>query len=151
VQLLHGVGAGLQLGIRQAEGEAAGPPVSDIDARLVPESGGKLRPPFSGRPDPSDVFGHAEALGLDPDQGEVASRGPEGGVALVEHRDLGPPSREPPGDGGADHASPDHGDLRVPERSPAHDRALPERTAEVGTPRRPGHGRRGPEREMGDG
>jgi hypothetical protein len=54
----------------------------DVGAGLGGEAGGEIGPEFAGAAGPVGVGGHIGALGLDPDQAEIAAGGAVGDVAL---------------------------------------------------------------------
>ncbi len=86
MQAAQRVGARLQLALRQAEAETAGPLEGNVETRRLLQLGGKTRPGVRRAHRPARIFGHAEPLGLHPDQREVAARGAHGIVALIEQR-----------------------------------------------------------------
>ena len=85
--------------------KAAGPLEGDVDAGLLLQRGRKPAQALDDRSVQAGIGRHAESLALHPDQREVAARGAEGAVALVEHghalpaaqpQAIAAPTRPPP-------------------------------------------------------
>src|SRR5690349_11678677 len=92
----------LELGLAEAEMDAARPLVADRNPGALPELGGEARPFIRRAPGPALVMGRAVAFALDPDQPEIAARGAVGDIPLVEEGGAKPGAREPVADRRAD-------------------------------------------------
>ena len=86
---------------------AARPLMADIDPGALAELGGE-RGPFLGRePGPALIVRRAETFRLHPNEAEIAARGAESDVTLVDQRRFQPRARQTIGDGRADQPAAD--------------------------------------------
>src|SRR5579864_8876330 len=84
--LLHTGAAFLELRVGEAEMDAAGPLVADIDAGAFLEFGGERGPFLRRKPGPTLVVRRAETLRLHPNQAKIAAGGAERDIAFVDQR-----------------------------------------------------------------
>src|SRR6266446_9154653 len=84
---------------------------TNVKAGFVLEQFGEARPVIGRAHRPAGIGSEAEPLALNPDQGEVAARGPDGAVALVEHNHAHALAGEAPGGRHAHQAAADDGDV----------------------------------------
>ena len=117
--LLHPSAAFFELRIAEAEMHPARPLVADGDAGAVEQLGGERRPFVGGKPGPALVMRRAEALRLHPDQPEIAARGAEGDITLVDQRGVEAGARQSIGDRRADQPAADHDRVK-----PLHSRII---------------------------
>ena len=103
--------AGLDLVVAHQRRQTALLLQRDIDARFLQQLRGQARPEAGRAQRPAAVGPHAMALALQPDQAEVAARGAQGDIALVEHGDRADAVTQAIGDRRADQAAADHGDV----------------------------------------
>src|SRR4051794_2462590 len=116
--LLHHRMALVELLFAQTELNAAVAFVADIDPGALAEFGGEARPLLGGQAAPALVMRRAQALALHPNEPEIAARGTEGDVALIDDRAIQPGPGNAVGNGRANQPAADH-DRVKPLHSPS--------------------------------
>jgi hypothetical protein len=114
LDLPDGRGPHLQFTVRQTQAQSATALKADVETRLLPQFGLKLRPIVRRAYCPAGVGRHPQAFALYPNQREIAARCPLRNVALVEHHDAIAVARKPECVGQSHQAAAHHCDVMLP-------------------------------------
>ena len=112
-------GALLEFRVAEAEGQPAALLQRHIDTGRTGQRAGQFRPELGGCAGPMRIGRHAGAFALHPHQAEIAARGTEREVALVEQRNRRALRRGAPGDRAAYQAATDDDQVVSHERKVA--------------------------------
>src|SRR5690606_38545118 len=92
----------------ETDGDAARTPMTDADPGLRMQLPGEFRPELGGTACPALVGGMPQTLALHPDQTEIAARGAQRDIPLVQDQRTPSFACQTIGDGRADQPAADH-------------------------------------------